>query len=226
MKAKPVCFIFGAGSPPSQPPSIAANDLVIAADGGYTYLQNEGIRVDALIGDFDSLGNMPKHENTNLVVQRLEMEKDQTDMFAALQYGLERGYSSFHLFGGTGGRFDHTFANIQCLAYLVNHGARGYLYEGCFVITAVAGELWLSKQKDGILSVFALGNATEGVTLRGLKYELEDARLSGDFPLGVSNEFIGQTAYIKAERGILLVVYPTGTKELEEAPISKRQLPS
>ena len=219
MKRKPSCFVFGAGQPPVRLPKIAGKDFVIAADGGYDYIQSAGIRADVLIGDFDSLGALPKYQNDNMIIQRLPKEKDQTDMLAALQYGLERGFSDFHMYGGTGGRLDHTIANIQCLAYLVNHGARGYLHDGGSVATAMTGELRLAARKRGMISIFALGASADGVWLRGLKYELENARLSADFPLGVSNEFTGQNVYIQVERGILLIVYPTGTRELAEPPI-------
>ena len=218
MTCKPVCYIFGAGQPPACPPKINARDIVVAADGGYDYARSSGIRIDALIGDFDSIGAFPGRERSNLLVRRLPKEKDQTDLLAALQYGLELGYMCFRIYGGTGGRIDHTLANIQCLGYLVNHGARGYLHDGSSVVTALKGEIWLAARRRGVISVFALGGAAEGVSLRGLKYELTNARLDCDFPLGVSNAFTGLPVHIKAERGILLVVYPAGIKELEKPP--------
>ena len=215
MIRKPVCFVFGAGQPPTSPPMITAQDLVIAADGGYIYTQSAGIRTDTLIGDFDSLGVPPDQEKEGLLVLRLPKEKDQTDLMAALQYGLESGFTLFHIYGGTGGRLDHTLANIQCLAFLLNRGARGYLYDSDTVVTALKGEIWLAARQSGVISIFALGGTAEGVCLRGLKYELENTRLSYDFPLGISNTFTGHPVYIKAKRGVLLVIYPTGTRELE-----------
>ena len=215
MSEKTLCFVFGAGQPPVCPPAIAEHDLVIAADGGYTYTQQAGIRTDVLVGDFDSLCDLPNQEEDGLLIQRLSKEKDHTDLFVALQCGLERGYTRFHIYGGTGGRIDHTLANIQCLTYLVNHNARGYLYDRDAVITAIRGEVWLAARQDGIVSVFALGESADGVYVNGLKYELENRSLSYDFPLGVSNEFTGRPVHIRVERGILAIVYPVGTLECE-----------
>lgn len=217
MSNQPVCFVFGAGDSCAEELRIAAQDLVIAADGGYLRARRAGIRVDVVIGDFDSL-NAPPGPEEGLQIIRLPAEKDQTDMLAALQYGLERGFTRFQLYGGTGGRLDHTLANIQCLAYLVSRGARGYLHGDGMVITALQGQIWLAARRQGTVSVFAQGGPAQGVCLRGLKYPLQNARLECDFPLGVSNEFIGEAACIEAKSGVLVVTYPAGTEELEQPP--------
>ena len=52
-----------------------------------------------------------------------------------------------------------------------------------------------------------MGDRAEGVWLRWLKYPLEGAALTCDFPLGVSNEFTGVAGSVSVERGTLLVVY-------------------
>ena len=215
MARKPFCFVFGAGQPPACPPAIAEHDFVIAADGGYAYTQQAGIRTDMLVGDFDSLGICPEQNDDGPLIQRLPKEKDQTDTMAALRCGLERGYASFHIYGGTGGRLDHTLANIQCLAFLANHNARGYLYDSDAVVTAFRGEIWLAARREGIVSAFALGESADGVSISGLKYELGNERLTNVCPCGVSNEFVGKPARIKVGRGILALVYPVGTSECE-----------
>ena len=193
---------------------ISKHDMVIAADGGYLYTQRAGIRADVIIGDFDSLGGIPGHEAGEPHIIRLPKEKDQTDTLAALQYGLERGFSHFCIYGGAGGRLDHTIANVQCLVFLLKHGARGYLFNDYTVATAIETELKLAPRDDGIISVFAIGGPAGGVSLRGLKYELDDVTLTPDFPLGISNEFIGQSSCISVKQGSLLVIYPAGTHEL------------
>ena len=60
---------------------------------------------------------------------------------------------------------------------------------------------------DGYVSVFSYGEKAEGVTLQNLKYEIADAVLSDNFPIGVSNEFIGQAASVSVKRGRILVIY-------------------
>lgn len=80
-----------------------------------------------MLGDFDSLPAAPNHPHVIV----LNKEKDDTDMLAAIHEGLGQGYLTFRIYGGTGGRFDHTLANLQCLAYLAqNRGAWIFVRQG------------------------------------------------------------------------------------------------
>ena len=51
-----------------------------------------------------------------------------------------------------------------------------------------------------------MGERAQGVTLKGLKYELTDALITNSFPVGVSNEFIGKEAEITVRDGTLLIL--------------------
>ena len=141
---------------------------------------------------------------------RLKPEKDDTDMMIALKRGLETGYRIFHIYGGCGGRFDHTLANIQCLAYLAQNHARGYLIGKKHTVTLIENErIEFPKERTGYVSVFSYGETARGVTIKGLKYTLTDAYLTDRVPLGVSNEFVGTPSLIRVREGRLLVVYET-----------------
>lgn len=197
-----ICYIVGAGECSRLLLNLKKEDYVIAVDGGYEYLK--GNRIDLVIGDFDSLSYVPEHPNVIV----LKPEKDDTDMMAALKEGLKRGYETFYIYGGCGGRIDHTLANIQSLAYLSQQGARGYLLYDNQVITIIQNDsIVFQSDKKGYVSVFSFGEKAEGVTLKGLKYPLENAVLSDKFPLGVSNEFTGVMSEISVKKGRLIVVY-------------------
>ncbi|MCD8021752.1 MAG: thiamine diphosphokinase [Lachnospiraceae bacterium] len=83
-------------------------DLVIAADGGYRYLQKLGVEPDILMGDFDSLEIVPEHRH----LIRHSPIKDDTDMALAVAWAEKAGYETFFLYGGLGGRLDHSLANL------------------------------------------------------------------------------------------------------------------
>lgn len=197
------CFIYSAGTFYGLRERPQPGDYQIAADAGLLLCQKLGIEPDLVIGDFDS---MPQPENEPTV--RVPVEKDDTDSMLAIREGLARGCTEFYFYGATGGhRLDHTMANLQSLAFLRRHGARGYLYDDNFVYTVIENEhLTVRQTVDwGLLSIFNLGADAEGLTLRGVQYELTDAPLGSAFPLGVSNHIITPQAEIDVRRGLLLV---------------------
>lgn len=205
------CLIIGAGDLTMGEITVGEEDYVIAVDGGLSYCGILNVEPDKIIGDFDSVSEKEKEAIRSLqeqvpgLVMELPVEKDDTDMLAALKYGLELGYTDFRIYAGTGGRFDHTLANIQCLLYLKNHGTTGYLVDGTGMILVIQNEaVHFRKELEGYLSLFSLGKEAKGVTLRGLKYPLENYTLTNDYPIGISNEFIGEESSIQVEDGELV----------------------
>ena len=208
MEKKPICYIAGAGKWNGESFVPRDGDCVIAADGGYRYLLERGIRVDLVMGDFDS-SERPDIRNVKVYPR----EKDETDLYIAVREGFERGYRRFVIYGGLDGeRFDHTLGNLQIVVRLAKEGATACLVDGKTTITAVHnGTLILPPQLRGYVSVFSFSNEARGVSLRGFKYELVNHTLYNDFPLGVSNEFTGHTGYIEVKDGTLLVVIESKT---------------
>ena len=195
-----LCYIIGAGKLPLL--YIKNNGLIIAADGGLSKMGK--LTPDIAVGDFDSLGFVPDYKNTVV----LPTEKDVTDMRQAVDIGFENGADTFVLFGGTGGRPDHTFANYALLSLICQRGGQAYLIGEGFVATVIEnGVFELPKKSAGTVSVFALEGKAEGVTLKGLKYPLDDHTLTFSHPLGVSNSFMGEKPHISVKKGKLLIMW-------------------
>ena len=97
-----ICYVVGAGENYGVDFQTATEDLVIAADAGMRYLEEQGIRTDLVIGDFDTLKCVLEHLNTIV----LSAEKDDTNTLAAVHEGIKAGYTSFHIYCRTGGRID------------------------------------------------------------------------------------------------------------------------
>ena len=198
------CYVVGAGEFTSKGFFPQAEDLVIAADGGYDALHALGVQPHLLVGDMDSLSHLP----VDIPTFRAPVEKDDTDMSLALEAGCARGFKSFVIYGGGGGRMDHFWANLQEMGRLSRCG-----YEvrmvccGYEVIALTGGVLKLPSRAQGTLvSVFCHGEQAKGVSLEGLKYPLVNATLTCDKPLGVSNEYTGETACVTVENGTLLII--------------------
>ena len=117
----PTCYIVGAGDFTPRGFAPVPGDLVLAADGGYRALYSLGYTPDLLLGDFDSLGDLPLPPD--LPVLRFPARKDDTDTGLALRHGLDRGFRDFALYGCAGGRVDHLLANLQSMARISRLGA-------------------------------------------------------------------------------------------------------
>ena len=213
---EPVCYIVGAAPLDGCLPQPGEGDLLIAADAGYTALKTAEIMPDVVIGDYDSLGAPPKHPN---VISHSPI-KDDTDTILAIRWAMERGYRRFELYGVLGGRrLDMTVASLQTLQFLRLHGAKGMLVgDGWNVTLLEHGALRFPASAAGTLSVFCAGAPCSGVTLRNLKYTLEDGAITGGYPFGVSNAFIGEPAEIAVKKGMLYVLWQDDVRP-EEVPI-------
>lgn len=205
------CILVGAGEEPTERIRVTEKDYLIAVDGGYDYCRKHQLTPDYILGDFDSLSE----ENREVVrkaadgnVKTLPVCKDDTDMLAAIRHGLELGYGRFEIYGGCGKRFDHTIANIQCLIFLKRQGVAASLYSNREKMYLISNEkVVLDAQENGFFSLFALQKVVSGVTIRGAKYEVSDAELTDDYPIGVSNEFVGCKVEICVKDGLLLLVH-------------------
>ena len=196
------CIIFCAAGFDGLLSPIPEDALTIAADGGLRHTQSLGIAPDVILGDFDSLGYVPEDSRV------FPVEKDDTDAMLAVRLGLERGCRWFEFYGALDGpRLDHTMANFQTLGYLATHGARGVLIGRDYIATVLKEEsISFPAEAEGILSLFCLDASAE-VSIEELHYPLSHGTLTPDFPLGVSNHFIGKPARITVHDGLVLALW-------------------
>lgn len=204
------CIIIGGGDFYGLHREVKNEDYVIAADAGYRHCEQYGIHPDLVVGDFDSLGYVPELPD----IIQMPVEKDDTDTLHAVRVGMEKGYRRFAIYGGTGGtRSDHTIANIQCLLFMHRYDSRGAIYGKGIVYRGIKDEtISFSSKATGDLSVFCLDGIARGVTIKGLKYELSDAEITSDFPIGCSNSFTGADASITVTDGSLILIYSIDTE--------------
>ena len=206
-RIRAVCHIICAGEFSGGFVGLRTGDSVIAVDGGLRYLEKLKITPDLIIGDFDSLGYVPDTGN----IIKLSTEKDDTDTMAAVRAGFDMGFSVFYIHYGMGGRLDHTIANIQTLAFIQQNRGFGLLFGVKERAVLVDKSIGFSEQMKGYISVFSYTSEATGVFLEGLKYGLENGVLTNSFPVGCSNEFIGQKSCISIKEGTLLIIFQSCT---------------
>lgn len=217
----PKCILIAAGdlTLTAIPDYNSLTDAIIAVDGGLLYCGLLNLEPDIIIGDFDSIAADSELEAALALIEtnypekvlRLKPEKDDTDMLVALKWGLAKGFRSFHIYGGLGGRLDHTLANIQCLLYLKRQKADGYLFEENGMILVAENETrTFQPSMEGFLSLFSLEKESV-ISIQNMKYPLDAYHMTNDFPIGISNEFIpGKSGVVTVHEGaaVILLKWP------------------
>lgn len=201
------CIVIASALEDSCAIELKANDYIIAADAGYLCCRNRNITPDFVIGDFDSM-HIEELEGAACEHMQLPCAKDDTDTVAALRFGLEQGYQEFHIYGAISTDMAHSFANLQCLSFLQENGAQGFIHTEGQVAQLVTPGLPLVF-KDMIhkrLSVFSWEKEARGVTIKGARWEYEKQDMTNAFPVGVSNVIVADYAHVSVEGGQLLCI--------------------
>lgn len=175
------------------------SELLIGVDQGCEFLMNHQLPIDLAIGDFDSI-NVDKDMIKKYAKRMIEHSsiKDYTDTHLALEEALKLNADKIVIYGGLGGRVDHTYANMQLLR-------KGSIE----LITNDTKMYSLSKGKHNIkndfkyISFFAL-EPVKNLVLNGFKYEVKIETLEIDNPLCISNQGSGSVSFTD---GMLLVIY-------------------
>lgn len=187
---------------------LSSEDFYIFCDGGLSYAASLGVKPDIIVGDFDSCNNelLSSYQNKSEII-RLPREKDDTDTFYAVKLALEHGFEDFFLLGAMGARFDHAMGNVSILLYLFKQGKKAMLLDDYSRMQVVGKDFVFIPDSCAYFSVLTIAGNVSGVTIKNAKYPLENASLSCDFQLGISNEVLpGKRAEVSVKEGNLLLV--------------------
>lgn len=185
-------------------------DVVIAADSGLEQAAGLGLKVDVVVGDFDSVdaGALAAAERAGATVERHPAEKDHTDLELALLAARRLGASRVVVVGGWGGRIDHALANLLLIGapefaalHLEAIGSGGR-------VVAVHDRAELAGSPGDLLTLLAVGQPAHGVRTQGLRYPLNGETLFPGSTRGVSNELVEANATIELTSGVLLALLP------------------
>lgn len=193
--------------------SMAHDARIIAADGGARIAHTYGYRVDAVIGDMDSLSELEVQmlQQYGAAVHRYPPQKDETDLELALKLAIAEKASWLRIIGGIGGRFDQMLANVYLLALPELQGIDAGLVAGNQAIYVLrAGEHPIQGAAGDTISLLPMGGDAEGVTTEGLQYPLDDETLYFGPARGISNVMLHTTAKVILASGLLLVVHTIG----------------
>lgn len=183
---------------------VVAENNVIYADAAYKFAKEVGKKnVVAVVGDFDSLGSVPKNEN----VIGLNVEKNFTDGERAVRYAVEKGYTDLVIYGAFGGKIEHILGNIALLKIAQSLGVNAKIQDGARVVELICGCVALKAKKGGALSLIPYGGNCTFAKSNGLYYPLENLTLTPSDTRGISNVVIEDKVVLEITDGEALVIY-------------------
>jgi len=194
---------------------LQADDYLIAADGGANHLMKMGILPEVVIGDLDSIDEDILFELTTAEVniEQYSEDKDETDIELALRYAVELRPSSILIVGALGGRLDQTLANLSILTDPALPGIDIRLDDGveeaffCRASATNGGQAEVWGRSGDTISLIPWNGPVEGVVTEGLQWPLYSETLYPDKTRGVSNVMLNDSASVRIQSGLLLVVH-------------------
>ena len=180
--------------------------FIVACDAGYRNAETLGVVPDLIVGDFDSAPQPPVRHERTIVLPHV---KDDTDTHFAARWLWQHGCREVTFLGALGGqRCEHTVANLHTALFLAKNGVQVLLADERSELRILCPGQPMTLERKGwtYLSLFPLDGPLTGVEEQGVFYPLQDAVLTPDYPLGVSNEFTAPQAVLSCRAGHGLVV--------------------
>lgn len=183
-------------------------EYCIAADSGLCHADRLGIKVDYILGDYDSVNkellNGYKKDTRTVTYPP---EKDYTDTHLAVIEALKRQPYKIDILGATGTRYDHALTNIFIMKQALDKGTECYIYDRYNKIYLLNGSRSVSRQEQyGKYLSFIPVTEEVVITLKGMKYPLEHYRLIQGLSICQSNEINSDIAHIIIDKGIVIAV--------------------
>lgn len=205
---RPVYIYLNGDTLPGDIPASGSRGLLIAVDGGARHYHALDLLPDLLIGDLDSITPDDRAwcAAGEVEIRQYPREKDDVDFELALRLALGRSRGAVVVYGGLGGRLDHTLANISILAGPTQAGRQVELRRGEERVFFVGREVKFTAQPGSIVSLLPWGEVCSGVTTSGLRYPLVEETLFAERSRGVSNEVLTGAVEIRCRKGNLLCV--------------------
>ena len=180
---------------------IRPEDFIVCADSGYCHALKMGVKPDVVLGDFDSIGDLP----AAVPCLRFPSRKDLTDTELAIEYARGQGFRDFLLLAATGKRLDHGMTNILLLKTIMERGENATIIDEFNKIKMTDSRIELDEPTGSILSLVPLSDC-KGVTTQNLEYPLHEADMYVGRGLGVSNIVTEPKAVVTLREGVLIVI--------------------
>lgn len=191
-------------------PDAPAPTLVIGVDAGAGHAMALGLRLDAVVGDFDSLdpATRAELERRGVTLHAHPADKDRSDLELALDLVANLEPARVHLLAGGGGRVDHLltatlvvtrprFASLELVLHLDGVRVRAHTAGSSGVLTAVPGET---------VSLLAIGGSAS-LDTEGFRWNLQPTTpLEAGSSLGLSNLVAAPNPRLNVTEGLVVSI--------------------
>lgn len=192
---------------------------LIGADGGADKIYELGYKPHAVIGDFDSLQNIPRKiknlkakktgsEETSggIIYRKFPTDKDYLDTELALDFAVEKGFGKITLINVQGNEIDHMLGTVFLLAKQKYVAKNLKIVQQNQEIFIVSGDVKLQGKPGQKISLLPLFGKVKVFSCSGLKYDLSEYKMAMQTNSGISNEFLEKEAKIIITTGKFLTV--------------------
>ena len=177
-------------------------DFIVAADGGVNAALAAGITPDVVIGDLDSATQAARRKFKSASWLFID-NQDNTDLEKALNFLVKAHCKRCTLLGFLGGRTDFSIGNLLTLARYARKLQLG-LAEENWQLFPLTDRQTFTTRVGARVSLIPL-TACQGVSLSGLKFPLQNARLAVGTTRTLSNRATRTHFTVSLTRGTLLV---------------------
>jgi thiamine pyrophosphokinase len=179
--------------------------VVIALDGAIDRLLAKRIKVDVVLGDFDSVKQSIIADNQTDLTFISAPDQNKTDLEKAFDFLISKGHSAANVIWATGRRADHSFCNLSLLAPY-RESLKITIYDDYSRVILLPRKFEKWYPKDTALSLVPLG-IVFGIRTANLLYSLDNENLTLGYRNGNSNSVLEDgIVKIEHESGDLLLM--------------------
>lgn len=182
--------------------------FVLVLDGALERVLMKQIKVDAVLGDFDSIGINEAELSHSEKVEWLERpDQNKTDLEKGLDHLIDLGYSDVNILWATGRRLDHSWNNILTISRYHSRIGINLIddHSKMFICPRNFTKYYIEGFKLSLIPVVDCKN----IKTKGLKYNLNNEDLNVLERTSSSNSTI--------ENGLVNISYTSGLLSLIES---------
>ncbi|MFN9111962.1 MAG: thiamine diphosphokinase [Bacteroidota bacterium] len=180
--------------------------FVVVLDGAISRVLELGIKVDVLLGDFDSHNHALEYITAQQPVEIVHApDQNKTDLQKGIEFLISRNFDAVNIIWAMGRRADHTLSNVTDIVRYKNQIGIVVLddYSRIFPLPKKFQKWYVQHTPISLMPV----GTVKGVSSKGLMYELNQDELLLGYRTSSSNETIADgVVSITHEEGDLLLM--------------------